>query len=321
VTAAKKHIMHFAYYPGCSLHASGREYDISTRALFKALRIGLEEVPDWFCCGATPAHNVDELLSHALAAKNLSLAEAVKGDLAVACASCFSRLKTTQHHLKGDEAKRKQVEKAIDGPVALAKPVKHILEILARDFGLARLEESVKKPLQGLKVACYYGCLLTRPPEVPDLDDCEDPSIMEDILTALGAEPVKWSHRMECCGANFTLSRPGVVLKLSNAILEAAQAADADCIMVACPLCHGNLDIRQKGIKEKYGAPEGKLMGNIFGSDLKQENPDDREPRGDTPIFYVTQLAALAMGVATDKLGFESMITNPLPLLRDKKLI
>ena len=303
---AKKHIMHYSYYPGCSLHASGREYDISTRALFKALRIGLQEVPDWFCCGATPAHNVDELLSFSLCAKNLSLADQVEGDLAVACASCFSRLKTTQHHLKTDDVKRGQVETAIDGPVSLGKPVKHILEILARDFGLARLEESVKKPLLGLKVACYYGCLLTRPPEVPDLDDCEDPSIMEDILRALGAEPVKWSHRMECCGANFTLSRPAVVLKLSNAILESAQEAGADCIMVACPLCHGNLDIRQQGIKAKYGTHEGSVEGG---------------ERGETPIFYVTQLAALALGVPTDKLGLESIITDPMPLLKEKRLI
>ena len=320
MTSAKKHIRHYAYYPGCSLHASGREYDISTRALFKALRLGLQEVPDWFCCGATPAHNVDQLLSHSLAAKNLCLAEEVKGDLAVACAACFSRLKTTQHHLKADAVKKKQVEKAIAGPTALDKPVKHILEILARDFGLAKLEESVKKPLMGLKVACYYGCLLTRPADVPDLDDAEDPSIMEDILRALGAEPVKWSHRLECCGANFTLSRPGVVLKLSNAILESALEAGAECIMVACPLCHGNLDIRQEGIKAKYGTPEGTLIGNIFGSD-HQHTDADAEERRETPIFYVTQLAALAMGVSPDKLGFESIIIDPRPLLKEKQLL
>ncbi|HJV33891.1 CoB--CoM heterodisulfide reductase iron-sulfur subunit B family protein [Geomonas sp.] len=296
MTPGKKELT-YSYYPGCSLHASGREYDISTQALFSSLNIGLKEVPDWFCCGATPAHNVDELLSLSLCAKNLALAEEVKGDLAVACAACFSRLKTTQHHLKEDDTKRRQVEKAIDGPAPMDKPVKHILEILARDFGLGKLEQSVKKPLVGLKVACYYGCLLTRPPEVPDLDDCEDPSIMEDILRALGAEPVQWSHRMECCGANFTLSRPGVVVKLSNAILDSAKFAEADCIMVACPLCHGNLDIRQQDIEDNHSASYG------------------------LPIFYVTQLAALAMGVATDKLGFESVIVDPRPLLKEKNLI
>ena len=296
MTANKKQL-NYSFYPGCSLHASGREYDISTRAVFKALNVGLKDVPDWFCCGATPAHNVDELLSLSLCAKNLSLAEAVEGDLAVACAACFSRLKTTQHHLKGDDNKRKQVESAIAGPASLGKPVKHILEILARDFGLAKLEEHVKKPLMGLKVACYYGCLLTRPPGVPELDDCEDPSIMEDILRALGAEPVSWSHRMECCGANFTLSRPGVVLKLSGAILESARLAGADCIMVACPLCHGNLDIRQESIEDKS------------------------KTSYDTPIFYVTQLVALALGVSGNKLGLESVIVDPRPLLMSKELL
>jgi len=310
--------LNYSFYPGCSLHASGKEYDISTRALFKALNIGLKEVPDWFCCGATPAHNVDELLSLSLCAKNLSLADAVEGDLAVACAACFSRLKVTQHHLKDDAVKRKQVETAIDGPAAIGKPVKHILEILAREFGLAKLEEQVKKPLMGLKVACYYGCLLTRPPEVPELDDCEDPSIMEDLLRAMGAEPVKWSHRMECCGANFTLSRPAVVLKLSRAILESAQRAGADCIMVACPLCHGNLDIRQKDIQEKQSSQDATLLGNIFGSEL--QHGGTAQPR-DLPIFYVTQLAALAMGVSSDKLGFESVIIDPKPLLKEKQLL
>lgn len=315
MTPNKKRL-NYSYYPGCSLHASGKEYDISTRALFKALNVGLKEVPDWFCCGATPAHNVDQLLSLSLCAKNLSLAEEVEGDLAVACAACFSRLKTTQHHLKEDGAMRKQVETAIDGPAAVEKPVKHILEILARDYGLEKLEAEVKKPLHGLKVACYYGCLLTRPPEVPELDDCEDPSIMEDLLRALGAEPVQWSHRMECCGANFTLSRPGVVLKLSHAILESARRAGAECIMVACPLCHGNLDIRQKDIKEQQ-SQGGTLFANIFGSDVMQPGV---EPQ-DLPIFYVTQLAALAMGVASDRLGFESVIIDPTPLLADKKLL
>jgi heterodisulfide reductase subunit B len=173
----------------------------------------------------------------------------------------------------------------------------------------------------GLRVASYYGCLLTRPPKVPELDDCEDPSIMEDILRALGAEPVKWSHRMECCGANFTLSRPGVVLKLSNAILESARRAGADCIMVACPLCHGNLDIRQQGIKEKYGAQDATLFGNIFGSELQQTGEGQNPEQRDLPIFYITQLAALAMGVSSDRLGFESVIIDPTPLLKEKKLL
>jgi len=296
VTPSKK-LLNYAYYPGCSLHASAKEYDISTRGVCKVLKIGLEEVPDWFCCGATPAHNVDELLSLSLCAKNLSLAEEVEGDLAVACAACFSRLKTTQHHLRNNDVQRKQVETAIASPAPLGKKVKHMLEILAKDYGLDKLAAAVTRPLTGLKVACYYGCLLTRPPDVPNLDCVEAPTIMEDVLNAVGAETVAWSHRLECCGANFTLSRPGVVLQLSNAILDSAKAAGADCILVACPLCHGNLDIRQKEIEGVYNVSYG------------------------LPIFYITQMVGLAVGVPATRLGLESMMVNPLPLLKEKKLL
>ena len=294
---AAKNLLSYSYYPGCSLHASAKEYDESTQGLFKALRIGLKEVPDWLCCGATPAHNVDELLSLSLCAKNLQLATAVEGDLAVACAACFSRLKTMQHTVAENLEKRKQVEYAIDGMVPEEKKVKHLLEILARDFGLARLRSAVVKPLAGLKVACYYGCLLTRPPDVPELDCIEAPTIMEQVIEATGAETVAWSHRLECCGANFTLSRPGVVLKLSGDILASAKLAGADCLMVACPLCHGNLDIRQQEIEAATGERYG------------------------MPVFYMTQLLALAVGVSGEKLGLDSMIVNPMPLLKEKNLI
>ncbi len=292
-----KNVLNYSYYPGCSLHASGKEYDESTRELFKSLGIGLREVPEWLCCGATPAHNVDELLSLSLCAKNLELADGVEGDLAVACAACFSRLKTAQHKLEGNEEKKQQVEYALDAPLHLEKPVKHLLEILAKDYGLERLEEAVRKPLAGMKVACYYGCLLTRPPEVPELDCTEAPTIMERVIGAAGAEAVSWSHRLECCGANFTLSRPGVVLQLSGEILASARRAGAECIMVACPLCHANLDIRQKEIEE--------ASGEIYNM----------------PVFYMTQLLALAAGVSPSRLGLESMIVSPLGLLKEKQLI
>ncbi len=292
-----KNVLSYSYYPGCSLHASAKEYDESTRELFKTLKIGLQEVPDWLCCGATPAHNVDELLSLSLCAKNLELSKQVEGDLAVACAACFSRLKATQHKLVDNNEKLKQVEYAINGTVPMDKQVKHLLEILATDFGLERLAAAVDKPLSGLKVACYYGCLLTRPPDVPELDCTEAPTIMERVIEATGAETVKWSHRLECCGANFTLSRPGVVLKLSGEVLDSAKRAGADCIMVACPLCHGNLDIRQQEIEE--------VTGRYFGM----------------PVFYMTQLLALAAGVPAKKLGFGSMIVSPVPLLKEKGLL
>jgi len=287
----------YSYYPGCSLHASASEYDLSTKAVFAALEIGLDEVPDWICCGATPAHNVDELLSLSLSAKNLELAQQVPGDMAVACASCFSRLKFAQHILSENETKRKLVEKAIDAPVPLDSSVKHLLEILARDIGLEKLAEVTRKPLAGLKVACYYGCLLTRPTDVPNLDCTEAPTIMESVIEAVGAETVAWTHRLECCGANFTLSRPPVVQQLSNAVLDSAKAAGADCIMVACPLCHGNLDIRQKEIEGVYDCSYA------------------------MPVFYLTQLVGLALGVPAGDLGLDALIVSPQKLLKEKKLI
>jgi heterodisulfide reductase subunit B len=292
-----KKTLNYSYYPGCSLHASAGEYDLSTRELFNALGIGLTEIPDWFCCGATPAHNVDELLSLSLCAKNLELADKVEGDMAVACAACFSRLKTAQHVLSENDVKRKQVEKAIDAPLKLDGKVKHLLDIIARDLGLERLATAVNKPLTGLKVACYYGCLLTRPTDVPNLDCTEAPTIMERVIEAVGAETVDWTHRLECCGANFTLSRPGVVIQLTNAILESAKAAGADCIMVACPLCHGNLDIRQKEIEGVYNADYN------------------------MPVFYLTQLVGISVGLGAETLGLDAMIVNPKPLLKEKGLL
>jgi heterodisulfide reductase subunit B len=289
--------LNYSYYPGCSLHASAGEYDLSTRELFTKLGIGLTEIPDWFCCGATPAHNVDELLSLSLCAKNLELAEQVDGDVAVACAACFSRLKTAQQVLGENDVKRKQVEKAIDAPVKLDGNVKHLLDILAKDFGLERLAAAVTKPLAGLKVACYYGCLLTRPTDIPNLDCVEAPTVMERVVEAAGATTVPWTHRLECCGANFTLSRPGVVIQLTGAILDSAKAAGADCIMVGCPLCHGNLDIRQKEIEGVYSTSYN------------------------LPVFYLTQLVGLSVGLGPDKLGLDAMIVNPTPLLKEKGLL
>ncbi len=289
--------LNYAYYPGCSLHGTASDYDLATKALFKVLGIGLTEVPDWFCCGSTPAHNRDGMLALSLSAKNLELAEKVEGDLAVACASCFSRLKTVQHELADDKEKRALVEKAIDGKVPLDRKVKHLIDILSNDVGRERLEKAVKKPLAGLKVACYYGCLLTRPPGVPDLDDCEMPELMEGLVKAAGGEPVDWTHRTECCGASQTLSHTDVVVKLSGSVLESAKRAGADCIMVGCPLCQANLDMRQAEIETTYNV------------------------KYNLPIMYMSQLLGVAMGLSASDLGLSALIVDPQPLLNQKKLL
>ena len=256
-------------------------------------------MPDWFCCGATPAHNVDELLSLSLCAKNLELAEKVEGDLAVACAACFSRLKTTQHILGGNDDQAQAGGKSHRRPGATGRQVKHLLEILAKDLGLERLAAAVKKPLAGLKVACYYGCLLTRPAEVPNWTALRSPDHHGE--RAVGRPAPRRSPGATAWSAAAPTSPcrvPASSSQLTNAILASAKAAGADCIMVACPLCHGNLDIRQKEIEE-----------------------DVQRRTYNLPVFYLTQLVGSPCGLPDSEAGLDSMIVNPRPLLKEKQLL
>jgi len=289
--------MKYAYFPGCSLHSTAKEYDISTREVANALGIELIEIPDWVCCGATPAHITMHLLSLALPVKNLIKAESMGSyEVATCCAACFSRLKIANHIMCKDEVHREKVEKIVGHPYKGGVKVRHFLDILVNVYGLKNLEERLTKELAGLKVACYYGCLLTRPPEVTELDDLEDPHLMDDLMKALGVEPVRWPYKTECCGASFSLTKTDIVLKLSADILQMAADEGAEAIVVACPLCQSNLDLRQPMINEKY-----KKKFNI-------------------PVIYFTQLVGLALGIEPKKLGFEKHIINPVPLLKGKEL-
>jgi heterodisulfide reductase subunit B len=170
----------------------------------------------------------------------------------------------------------------------------HLLEILCRDIGLARVAAAVRRPLSGLKVACYYGCLLVRPPEITNFDDPENPTLMDQLMQAAGAPPLAWPHKTECCGASFSITDSSVVLELGNRILAMAQAAGADCIATACPLCQLNLDLRQRDMERKFGC------------------------RYNLPVFYFTQLLGLAMGCRPDELSLDSLIVEPKALLEAK---
>ena len=171
--------------------------------------------------------------------------------------------------------------------------VRHLIDVLARDVGLEQVAQAKQQDL-GLKVACYYGCLLTRPPKVTELDDPEDPHFMDDLLTAAGMETVDWPYKTECCGATFSLTRTEIVLRLAADILQMAKEAGADCISVACPLCHANLDMRQQDIKKKLG-----VEYNI-------------------PVFYFTQLLGMAFGLEKGELGIGRAMVNCEELLAGK---
>ncbi len=270
-----------AYYPGCALHASAREYDASTRGVAAALGVRLREIEAWRCCGATAAHQTSADLALELPLANLSLA-ARAGHTAVTapCAACFSRLR----HAQVDAPDR--------SPEGLR--VQHILHTLL-EGGLEGIRAQARNPLRGLRVACYYGCLLTRPPAVTGAARPENPMEMDRLISALGGVPVAWSHKTECCGAGHAVVRPDLVVELTGRILRDAQAAGAEALAVACPLCHNNLDARQEEAARAAGLPP-------------------------MPAFYFTQLMAIAFGLQEKAAGLGGLITDPRPLLQMRGL-
>jgi len=267
----------YAYYPGCSLHSTAAEYDISFRAVCEKLGIELQEIKGWICCGTSPAHSTSRLLSIALPLESLRLAEKMGlTDVVAPCASCFARLKTAHHEATADPELEAKLSDILDAPLPKNVRVLHPLEIFANGEAVA---EAVTRELPGLKVVCYYGCLLTRPPKVMQFDECEYPMSMDNLLRSLGIETLDWSYKTDCCGGAFALTETDVVLKLTRDILEDAKAVGANAIAVACPLCHANLDTRQAEIEEKY------------------------EARFGLPVLYFTQLMGLAFGIPADRLG------------------
>lgn len=287
----------YAYYPGCSLHSTGSEYDISFRAVCEKLGIQLDEIKGWVCCGTSPAHCTSRLLSLALPFENLLLAERMgAADVVAPCAACFARLKTAQHEAAEDPEIAGQICEVLEAPLPESVNVRSPLEIFTcpepgRRDGETNIAAVVTKQLPGLKVACYYGCLLTRPSKVMQFDECEYPMAMDNVLRSVGITTLDWSYKTECCGGALAMTRTDVVLKLTHDILEEAAAVGANAIAVGCPLCHVNLDTRQAEVEQQYGK------------------------RYDLPIFYFTQLMGLAFGIGADKLGLQKHFISAETLL------
>lgn len=262
------------YFPGCSAHGTSEEFDHTLKQVMKSLEVELEEIPDWNCCGATSAHAMTENLAMALPMRNLVLAEKMGNQtVGIPCASCYSRMKTAKFELEAHPEMAKKLSEIVEeGTFQGTVEVKSMLQFCYEEVGLEKIKSLVKKPLTGLKVACYYGCLLTRPQAVTQFDSPEYPISMDRILEALGATAVEFDYKTECCGASFAISTPEVVLQLSGKILEMAKEAGAHAVVVACPLCQSNLDMRQPDIE--------KLQGIKYG----------------IPVLYFTQMLALAFG-------------------------
>ncbi len=283
--------MRYAYYPGCSLSSSGIEFHLSFQYVARALGLELIEVKDWVCCGASSAHATSHLLSIALPVLNLSHAEKEGFDKLIApCLACLSRFKAANVEMKNDPHLRKKIHEIFDYPYQGKVKVYHPLEVFL-ELGLDRIRARARKRLKGLRVACYYGCVLTRPPQIAQFDDVENPQSMDSIIQALGGETIDWSYKTECCGVSMTLTFSDIVLKLSNDILREAKEGGASAIIVCCPLCQANLDGRQRQIEETYQVRYG------------------------LPILYITQVMGLSFGAYPKEVGLEKLITSPKEVL------
>jgi heterodisulfide reductase subunit B len=282
----------FAYYPGCSLHATAREFDESMRAVAARLGLTLREVEDWVCCGATPAHALDPESAEILGLWNLAhAAKGGKEPLLTGCASCFSRLRAVRTEVREHPQTVAGITDGLSRAGLNVDPdleVLHVAQVLMEPPRQEALKAAIRRPLAGLKVAAYYGCLLTRP-RGEGIDDPEVPTILEDLIRLLGAEPVDWPLRLDCCGASMALPRTDLVHELSGKILAMAHSRGAQVLMVACPLCHSNLDFQQAKALRAVGQ-EFKL-----------------------PVLYLTQLVGLALGIPASELGLSRHFV-PVPV-------
>ena len=279
--------MKYAYYPGCSAHSTARDMHESSVAVAEALGIDLVKPAGWTCCGATAAHQTDRILAASLPAATLIKVQDMGLDMVVNCAACYNRMKMANHEVSTNSAVRDSVSDAIGRDYDGSVKVRHLIEVLLEDVGLDAIGKALKRSLNGLKVACYYGCLLVRPHEVTNFDDPENPTSLDRLVAAMGGESLDWPDKVECCGGGLSMSRTDVVVNLTDAIVGMAKAAGAECIAVSCPMCQINLDMRQQDIEKQTGT-----CYNV-------------------PILYVTQLLGLCLGISPGQLGLKRLMVSP----------
>ncbi len=272
--------MKIGYYPGCALHGSSNDYEQSVRACLQQLGIQLDELDEWICCGATAAHMLNARLATALPARNLALARQQGHEQLLApCPMCSMQLLKANAELH-DRRVRCEMSEIVELPLDASVQVLNLIEVL-QQVSCEEIRHKIAVPLEGWQPACYYGCLLTRPPSIVRFDDPEHPQSMETLLRICGAEPVSWNSATRCCGAGMTVANEETVLELSHQILADAHAHGANCIVVACPMCHVNLDMKQGAIQRR----------------------DESLPA--MPVYYLTDLVGRAIGLDDRQLGID----------------
>ena len=239
-------MMKYAYFPGCSANTTGKSFTVSTNYVADKIGFELFEIPDWNCCGTSAAALTSPELAVALPARSLAISEREYPDLDVVapCAGCYRSLKTSLVYARESQENLDHLRELIDRPYEAKADVVSLLEAFVADDVREAIAAKVTKKLRCLKVACYYGCAMVRPAEVCNFDDVEDPQSMEGLMELIGAEPVDWAFKTECCGAAQQMAVPVQAKPMIERIFENAQANGADCIVTSCPLCMLNLDMR-----------------------------------------------------------------------------
>jgi heterodisulfide reductase subunit B2 len=284
--------MKYLYFPGCSLRSTGRAYDESILAVFKKLDIQLEEVSDWNCCGATSYVSIDEIDAFALAARNLALAEQQSTDekinLVAPCSACYLVLSRTERFLEDVPDVSAKINSRLykaglhyNGRVN----VRHPLDVLVNDYGLENITKRVETPLKGVKVACYYGCQTLRP--YATFDDPYRPVTMENLVKAIGADPVDWTLKTRCCGGSLTGTIQEAGLRLNRFLLKDVQKSGAEIVLTCCPLCQHNMECYQERICRMYGEEI------------------------DIPVMYFTQLMGIALGLLEKEVSMQRLFKKP----------
>jgi heterodisulfide reductase subunit B len=285
--------MKYSYFPGCSMEATGIEYAKSLAYVNRAIGLDFIEIEDWNCCGATAGHVMSHELGLALPARNLALAEQQQPHLAMAvpCASCYSRMKYALRAARGPQ--REKLSRLIGTPVSGKVEIVSLLDVYSTPEAISAIRSAVVKPLSGLKAACYYGCLYSRPPQITGAANSEDPQAMDELVALSGATSVDWAFKTECCGAGRHVDLPDQSRPLLYRIFKNARANGAQALVTACPMCMMNLDMRQGAVNMAYG-----------------ENFD-------LPVYFLTELLAVAMGAGFKECGVLSHFHPAKKLLQN----
>jgi len=279
----------YTYYPGCSLQATAHAYEESTQAVSRVLGLHFDEIEDWNCCGATEYFTINQLPAYALVARNLALAsdQFSSRQLIAPCSACFLNLRKTNDNMAKYEQLSDQVNQALHaGGLSYAPDslnVRHLLDVFVQDVGYERIKEKVSKPLTGLRVAPYYGCLIVRPETGYDT---EYPTHLDELMTTLGATVVDFPTKTHCCGGHMTQISEQTAYELIRRILKNATDYGADAIVTLCPMCQLNLDAYQSEVNRMFGT-----QFNI-------------------PVLFFTQLMGLAFGLGDKQVGLGAEIVS-----------